>query len=90
MSAAERANEHSGAREQSDQCGASKLVSDASERASGRANDRVLYASITYHFNPERIDMRLFVSVVEEILFFTTWGWHSFPLKPDVRKEIDD
>ena len=64
MSAAQRANERSGAREQSDQCIPSEWVTDASERASGRANDRVLYASILYHFKSERIDMRLFL-----------WAW---------------
>ena len=84
-----RANERSGAREQSDQCEASEWVSNASERASGRANDRVLYASTSYHFNPERIDLRLFLWAWLSV-FFTIWGWHSFPLKPDVRKEIED
>ena len=53
----DRANERSGARERSEQCGASERVSGASERASGaseRANERavrgngpVLYASIS-------------------------------------------
>ena len=48
-----RANERSGARDQSKQCGASKQVRSASERASGQANGPVLYASISYSFNPQ-------------------------------------
>ena len=40
--ASERTNERSGARERSEQCGASEWVSGASERASGRANGPVL------------------------------------------------
>ena len=50
--ASERTSERSGARERSEQCGASKWVSSASERASGWANGLVLYASISYSFYP--------------------------------------
>ena len=34
------------------ECGASKCVSGASERANGGANGPVLYASISYNFSP--------------------------------------
>ena len=44
--ASERTNESSGAREQSEQCGASEYVSDASEQVSEEANDPVPLASI--------------------------------------------
>ena len=66
--ASERTNERSGARERSEQLGASEWVSGASERASGRANGPVLYASISYHFNPQRAEPRAEVA-----------EWHLFP-----------
>ena len=40
----ERANERSGARKRSEQCGASELVSGVSERVSGQASGPVLTA----------------------------------------------
>ena len=48
----ERTNERSVARERSEQCRACEWVSGASERASGVANDPVLYASTSYAFYP--------------------------------------
>ena len=42
----ERANERSGAREQSELCGASERVSGASERANGRASGPVLTSQL--------------------------------------------
>ena len=74
MSPAERTNERSRAREQSDQCVASEWVSDASERTSERTSKwpstlRVDFVS----FQPRaRRYETFFVSMVEEILFFTT------------------
>ena len=50
--ASEWANERSGARERSEQCGASEWVSGASEWANGGTNGPVLYVSISYHLNP--------------------------------------
>ena len=48
----EQMNERGEARERSKQYRASECVSGASERASGRTNGPVLYASISYGFNP--------------------------------------
>ena len=61
MSAGERASEASSAEQ------VNEWAVRANERADGRVNDRVLYASISYPFNPERIDMKLFFR-------FSPWG----------------
>ena len=66
--ASERTNERSGAREQSEQCGASERVSGASEQASGRASVPVLTISNSFEslccgskpFPMQRLDFKSF------------------------------
>ena len=80
MSAAERTSEASSA----------VRANERAVRANERADERMTEYS-TRRFQPRAHRYEtFFVSVVEEIPFFTIWGWHSFPLKPDVRKEIED
>ena len=57
--ARERANERSGARERSEQCGASEWVSGASERASGRANGPVLTSRLQAYLNHRGMGVKM-------------------------------
>ena len=74
--ASERTSERSGAREQSKQCGASKRVSCASERANGQVSGQVLtfqfLAFLTYRASIEK----LMIFFWRGIFRFTVIAWY--------------
>ena len=77
----------------SERMSAADQANEWTMRANERADERMTECS-TCRFRIISTQSALiwdfFVSVVEEIRFLTIWGWQSFPLKPDVKKEIDE